>query len=169
MDGKNYPIKFCMGGDMKFLAIMYGINSANSSKPCIWCKCDKKNFGDLDQDWSIVDKSKGARCLEEASKKCSEKKTSDKLGYIKKPIMDFIDFDSCVIDLLHLFLRITDRLMDLLIAKIIQLDKNDSADLNMRPNFKTLMNFIKTNCKLTNPYYIKEKKVHLRTFNGKFI
>ena len=152
---------------MFFKAIMYGINSANSSKPCIWCKCDKKKFGDLNQEWSIVDKSKGARCLTEAGQKCLEKKALDKQGYIKKPIIDFIDFDNCVIDLLHLFLRITDRLMDLLLGKIKKLDKNESSDLGMRPHFKSLMNFIKTKCKLTNPYYVKDKKVHLRTFNGK--
>ena len=157
-----------MGGDMKFLAIMYGINSANSSKPCIWCKCEKKNFFNLENQWSIIDKSKGARSLNEAALKFLEKKSSDKCGYIRNPIIDFIEFENCVIDLLHLFLRITDRLMDLLINKLKKLDKNESDDLNQRPYFTILMNFIKTKCKLTNPYYFKNKKIHLRTFNGLF-
>ena len=58
--------------------------------------------------------------------------------------------------------------MDLLINKLKKLDKNESDDLNQRPYFTILMDFMKTKCKLTNPCYFKNKKIHLRTFNGLF-
>jgi hypothetical protein len=39
-----YKINFLMGGDLKWLANIYGINAANSNYPCIWCHCNKLYF-----------------------------------------------------------------------------------------------------------------------------
>ena len=36
--GKKYNIQFYLGGDMKFLAVVCGIESATSEYACIWCK-----------------------------------------------------------------------------------------------------------------------------------
>ena len=44
-----------MGGDLKFLATIYGINAANSLFPCIWCEeFNSKNDVDLNQKFSIT-------------------------------------------------------------------------------------------------------------------
>ena len=50
-------------------------------------------------------------------------------GYIYEPILNFIDFDNVVIDMLHLLLRITDRLYELILEKLTLYDKNDSIRL----------------------------------------
>ena len=34
----RYEVTKYLAGDMKFLAIMFGINAANSKYPCVWCK-----------------------------------------------------------------------------------------------------------------------------------
>ena len=42
-----YSIEFYLGGDLKFLAIMCGIEAANSDHACIWCKCPKAQRSDM--------------------------------------------------------------------------------------------------------------------------
>ena len=46
-------------------------------------------------------------------------------GYKYEPLISFIDFDNVVIDMLHLLLRITDRLYELILEKLTLFDKND--------------------------------------------
>ena len=42
--GKNtYEVRFYLGGDWKFLAMITGIDSATSRYACIWCKCPSLN------------------------------------------------------------------------------------------------------------------------------
>ena len=38
INGVQYEVEKYFGGDMKFLAIIYGINAANSHFPCLWCE-----------------------------------------------------------------------------------------------------------------------------------
>jgi len=38
INGIEYNIKYTLGGDLKWLAIVTGINAANSDQPCPWCK-----------------------------------------------------------------------------------------------------------------------------------
>ena len=44
-----------------------------------------------------------------------------KLGQSLRPIFDFIDFDSIIIDMLHLLLRIGEKLISLLMKDILKL------------------------------------------------
>jgi hypothetical protein len=44
IQGVRFEIEFKFGGDLKFLANIYGINQANSSLPCLWCKKNKDDF-----------------------------------------------------------------------------------------------------------------------------
>ena len=39
VDKVKYTIEFFLGGDMKFLLMACGLNSANGEYACIWCKC----------------------------------------------------------------------------------------------------------------------------------
>ena len=79
------------------LAIIYGINAANSDQPCIWCTFSKKKFNNVDvrkveeeikKEWSIIDKSKGARSMIKANDAINSKHD----GYIHKPIFTSIPF-----------------------------------------------------------------------------
>ena len=130
--GKVYEIRMYMGGDLKFLASVYGINAANSMYPCLWCKCCKTQFNDFEQDWSFVDPKKGARRLAEAQElfQASNGNKEKKFGYINPAIIDFIDFDMCVVDMLHLFMRICDKLIELLLSRIRLIDMPELSSSN---------------------------------------
>ena len=39
LDGEFYQLQYFLGGDWKFLALVCGLNAANSDYSCIWCKC----------------------------------------------------------------------------------------------------------------------------------
>ena len=92
----------------KMLAIIYGINQANANCPCIWCIWDKRKLNNKDinkveeeikKEWSILNKEKGARSIEEALQFSGEN------GYLNEPILR-VPFHRVIIDILHLCLRI---------------------------------------------------------------
>lgn len=56
----TFEVKFYLGGDWKFLAMVTGIDSAASNYACIWCKCPSLERHDVSQDWSITDCGLGA-------------------------------------------------------------------------------------------------------------
>ena len=47
VDDYTYTIDFFLGADMKFLAMCTGIEAANSTYPCVWCKCPCTDRHDL--------------------------------------------------------------------------------------------------------------------------
>ena len=113
------------GGDLKWLAIMHGINAANSNQPCIWCPWNRTDELDVEARWTISDRSH-----ELSNQKMN---TTRKDGYINVPFMKFINFQKCVVDPLHLCLRVTDKLFGKLLEQIEYLDKNSGTDLTKRP------------------------------------
>ena len=48
INGEIFNIKKSIGGDLKFLASLYGINAANADHPCIWCKVNIKENIDFE-------------------------------------------------------------------------------------------------------------------------
>ena len=56
---KVYKIQFLLG-DLKFLAVVCGMEAANYEHTCIWCKYPKHQRWDKTRNWSISDQSKGA-------------------------------------------------------------------------------------------------------------
>ena len=91
IDGKNFIVEQFQGGDMKNLAILYGINSANSNKPCIWCKWDKTSRLNVKEKWE-------KRSIRDSLIEIGQN------GYVKEPLT-YIDFDHCAIDVLHCVIR----------------------------------------------------------------
>ena len=45
----TYNIEYYLGGDMKFLAMVCGIDSATCTHSCIWCKCPKSERHNMQQ------------------------------------------------------------------------------------------------------------------------
>ena len=72
IDGHKYNIKFYLGGDMKYLAICLGIQAANSTYACIWCKCPADERHNTSKSWHTVDD--GARTIDEIQKLSLQKK-----------------------------------------------------------------------------------------------
>ena len=46
-----------MGGDMKFLLLIYGLDAANGQYSCLWCKCPASERWDMAKQWSFSDVS----------------------------------------------------------------------------------------------------------------
>jgi hypothetical protein len=89
----------------------------------------------------------------------------------ENPLVKFIEYENCVLDDLHLFLRVTDKLYDLFIQKCIRVDQNDGSNLALRKNLAAFLKFLQETCKIKNAYYVANNKshngkIHLRTFNG---
>ncbi|RHZ53505.1 hypothetical protein Glove_441g3 [Diversispora epigaea] len=93
--------------DWKFLAICLGLNSANSKYFCPWCLCSKNQIGDLSKDWHIE------KNIDEISINYNTIN-----GHIFPPIFNMIPIDNIIFDELHVFLRITDRLWELILSEI---------------------------------------------------
>ena len=97
IDEKVYKITF-------FLTTVNGLESANADFACIWCKCAKTQHFNMNLQWSNNDVKKGARTIEEISKKAKlPKRSKDRYSCCREPIFPFIPIDHVVIDTLHLF------------------------------------------------------------------
>ena len=79
VDGKSYALRYYLGGDWKFLALVCGLNAANADYSCIWCKCHSKDRWNMQLKWSLSDTSKGARSIEEI-KTLSKKPAKQQYG-----------------------------------------------------------------------------------------
>jgi hypothetical protein len=88
---KIIHLEHFIGADMKGLAILFGINGANSNQPCVLCEWNKTNQLGINDIYI-------PRTLNNARLGIGNN------GYINDPI-SYIDFDHCPIDMLHLFIR----------------------------------------------------------------
>ena len=135
-----------MGGDWKFLATVTGIDSALSTYACIWCKCKKDERGDIQQKWSLTDPTNGARTIEE-NKRIGEQ-SRKQYNVSNPPLFPTIPLKNVVIDNLHLFLRVSDVLIDLLIIELRRQDaiekvkKFSSSDLTRYKHIQSYQIFV---------------------------
>ena len=158
IDQTIYKIEMKLGGDLKNLGVLLGIVASNGTYACLWCN--------LKTPVVIANRYKIERTQAQALRKSATKE----LGYFNKPIFKFIEFKDVAIDMLHLHLRITDKLLSCLIDKIIVSDENDGIDLDERIALKKFESFLIVNCNITNPFvYDKEGiiKIRLRTLDAK--
>ena len=121
MSSIKYQIKFFLGGDLKFLIAINAIKGANSKYPCIWCVWENKilqedpsikveDLAIFKEIWKI-----NGRSHAEARNKSKENNDIDlKQGYSGESILDFLNFEENIVDVLHLFLRISNKLFDAL-------------------------------------------------------
>ena len=59
--GKTVKVQKFLGGDLKFLHQVTGINSFSGKYSCVWCKCPGDSRSDMSQNWSMIDRNQGAR------------------------------------------------------------------------------------------------------------
>ena len=123
INGVTFEIELFLGGDWKFLATICGLDSATSRYSCIWCKCPKEQRWDMGKNWSISNIDNGARTINEITEKSELPKSNKyKFNCSSKPLFPFIPITRIIIDTLHLFLRISDVLINLLIRDLRQID-----------------------------------------------
>ena len=128
VNGCTYKIDYFLCGDWKFLALVCGVGKANQDYACIWCKCPRAQRWHTSKQWSITDSKFGARSLNEIECFASAKKYNCR----KKPLFKFISLDHVVIDTLHLFLRISDNLIDLFVRELRRQDSIDKKNFFLR-------------------------------------
>ena len=176
VDDYTYTIQFFLGADMKFLAMCTGIEAANSTYPCVWCKCPSTDRHDLKKTWSMTDEvSGGARSIDEIQRCAQLKKNTknEKYGCINQPLFPCIPISHIVPDILHLFLRISDVLTNLLILQLRRLDGMDKVN----PKSRSLVNanhlvryekFLNEQCKMSFHFYTDKdsKQVKWRDLVG---
>ena len=145
---------------MKSLAILFGIVGAGGSHPCLWCHCNLRTAVEIDN-----------ICLFERTQELSRINFTNKtLGYTNKPIIDFVEYDDVVFDMLHMHLRITDKLFECLMSKLIEFDHNEAIDMGQRVCVQIFNSFLVSDCNITKPIIFDEndsRKTSLRTLNNK--
>ena len=100
-----------------FLVMVTGIDAASSNYACIWCKCTKDDHGNIQWQWSLCDKELGARTIEENTELPSRSRSCKAYNVSNEPLLRTVPLTNVVIDNLHLFLRTSDVLIDLLIVE----------------------------------------------------
>ena len=121
INGDEHRVEYFLGGDLKFLAIVCGIEAANANFSCVWCKCSNTDRWDMDKEWSAFDESKGARTVKNIEE-CLKLPKSRRVGCRSSPIFKFIPINHVIVDTLHLFLRVSDLLINLLIQELRKQD-----------------------------------------------
>ena len=169
VNGVSYDLQYFFGADMKFLAICMGIEAANSNFSCIWCKCPTSDRYDISKSWSVTNTNEGARTIGEIQKLAvlKKNKTNKKYGCIRQPLFTSIPVYKVIPDVLHLFLRITDVLINLLILELRRLDGiqksqlqsfNKSATINIT-NYEKILN---ETCKISFHMYVDKDSKALK-------
>ena len=154
IDEKIFNLEFIGGGDMKYVRTVLGLDSSCSHYCCFYCTCDFTKPIDFENGYKIN------RSHEESISSYLKKTKDEKKGYVKNPIINFIEHKNIVFCHLHMFSRIFEQLFNILFMKINEKDKrNDSIDFKKhRPNLTILYNFLLTKCKINKPFTINEKK-----------
>jgi hypothetical protein len=153
LSGREFKLEYFFSSDYKMLRNLYGHKGSNAKEGCFWCKKNLKETPNIEEDLQIT-------------RKLSDNYVLD--GH-QQPIITFIEYKNCAVDLLHLLLRVTDHLIELLVAKLIKIDNNSGGNIEKRPYFKIFMEFLKNQCKISNAWYVSSKsenKIKLRPLNG---
>lgn len=95
-----------------------GIDSASSTHACIWCKVRNDERYKADKSWSTSDTERGARTVDENATIAQRPKSRKEFNVSRVPLFQSIPLTHVVIDNLHLFLRVSDVLIDLLIIEL---------------------------------------------------
>lgn len=112
---------------------------------CIWCKCRKEECEDIHHRWSLTDPENGARTIDE-NQRIGER--SRKRFNVSNPLFTTISLKNVVIDNLHLFLQMSDVLIDLLIVELRRQDaiekvkKFMSTDLSRYQHIQKYLEFV---------------------------
>ena len=62
----EYTLELFLGGDLKFLDQVMGIDSFGSKYSCLWCKCPSELRWDTSKKWSMTNSEEGARTKEKS-------------------------------------------------------------------------------------------------------
>ncbi|XP_053374155.1 uncharacterized protein LOC123545375 [Mercenaria mercenaria] len=108
---ESYNIEIMVGGDMKFIQLLLGLNGSIGTYACPWCKVAKDNRGDMTFPEGYYHTLEMLRTIQEISDLASTGKSGKQsFGVTGKPLLN-IEPIRYVPDELHLLMRITDVLL----------------------------------------------------------
>jgi len=89
------------------------------------------------------------------------------VGQDREPLIgsDFIQTKNIIPDVLHLFLRVSDKLILQLRNELQQMETTYSESLELNLNFKKLVDFL-LSIKIRRPFYLKDKTLTIRDLSG---
>ncbi len=148
---------------MKFLEEVYGLICANGKFSCIYCEANlKRKWQDGDQNINYL--------INRSLIRAAQYHQEQQFGY-KNPSIMHIDFKNIVIDLLHLLLRLSQKLIEALIYILNSNDiDSESCDFEKRKNLEIFYKILSQNCNITKPYYksiVNNKgNINLKSLSG---
>ena len=153
-----------IGGDMKFIQLLFGMNSRIATYACLWCKVSKECRGDISLPWDFYHGQNIARSVEEMK---SFKSTSAKANFgSKNPPLLNIETDHYVPDELHMLLRVMDVLMRNLIDDAVSKDQFAKITGGATDNLDLLVKEIQ-NCGVSfKTWYSKSGELEYTSLTG---
>lgn len=147
IDGTVYKLDFYLGGDMKFVLLVYGLKAANSGNPCVYCVVHKDKFG------QFYISSEEHRIIGDSSQE----------GQERRPIFDSIPVNKFCVDILHLNMRVTDKLESNLCLNLEEFDcAHNLADAHYQRKYAEFLESIS----IKKPFQINKNKYEFKKLNG---
>lgn len=88
------------------------------------------------------------------------KSVESRQGYKENSLFPFIEFHNIVVDILHMTLRITDKLFGMLLFRLEELEDKKNRELT-----ELFKNFLEVQCNITYPFVFTDTTTKLRTLN----
>ena len=155
---RRLKIDYHLGADMKFVNEIMGLQACNSTFSCAWCKCPSTERHGHKKVWSMMDTNLGARTAEEITM-MSTKKGKGNFNCAAPPLLPFIPVHNVVPDSLHLFLQISDQLINQLIQILKTKDNiKKNERVKDKQNYKNIIAFEKFVKKLSIPWIFTTNK-----------
>ena len=138
---------------MKYLAACLGLEAANTNYSRIWCKCPTQQRHDTCKTWEMNQEQLNNFPQRKIQ---LHAKTKEKYGCIQQPLFPSILKDHVISDILHLFLRISDALINLLILDLRRMDGIAKTRLDQ---YMTILN---VNRKIPFHTFVNKETKHLK-------
>lgn len=160
---------------MHFVLVNTGVDCATCDHACIWCKCPTVERHDMDRPWSLTDTNLGARTIEENEQLSKEPRSKKRFNVSRAPLFPTIPLTNAVIDNLHMFLRVFDVLIRLLVDELKRQDAITAAkkftgafNISKYKHCKGLEDFVGQLGILDYKFYIGQtsRQLKIRTLTG---
>jgi hypothetical protein len=114
VDEIPYKIEYFWTSDQKFLSLVLGIAGPNTKYFCPWCECPKDKRGQINEDFPLRTMDgviENAVNVPHSKTSAAQWKTGEGKGAIMLPSLNEMDFGHIVPDVMHLGLRIVEKLL----------------------------------------------------------
>lgn len=122
VEGQDVPVIVCLGSDLKFLLMVQGMQSASSRYPCPFCRANLKQRSSAAATTEEFNEPPLLRTLKNMREDC----LAEEHGMKAVPLFN-IDPAFVIPDILHMRIRLVNRLIDGLIVEAMDRDNRDKV------------------------------------------